>query len=313
MTEPLLHVTDLNAVPATRPTYVAVGVFDGVHRGHQALLGRLAEQARADGARSAVLTFFPHPVTVIRGIVGRLYLCTLEERIRLLGALGVDLIITEPFDEQLRLTPAADFVDRLRARLDMRQIWGGSFSLGYNREGTADFLREQGAVKGFAVQEVADLLLYDDRRISSSRTRRSLAAGDVMDAAACLGRPYRVAGAVVAGDGRGRQIGFPTANLAVWEEQVLPARGVYATYAWVAGQRYPAATNVGVRPTVNGTDLTVEAHILDFAGDLYGQEVALDFVHHIRDERRFPSLEALVTQIGLDVATTRQLLLATPT
>ncbi len=308
MTYSFTRISDLAQASPTQPTYLAIGVFDGVHRGHQMLLQQMVAQARQDGARAAVLTFFPHPIVLIRGTKGRIYLTPLERRVRLLAEQGLDLIITHPFDDDVRHTRAAVFVDRLRQRLDMRQLWGGSFSLGYQREGNTDYLRQLGSEKGFTVHEVTDLLLLAGKRVSSSRTRQSLSAGDVEDAAACLGRPYRLSGIVTEGQKRGRVIGFPTANLAVWEEQLLPANGVYATYAWINGERYAAATNVGVRPTVDGAHLVVEAHVLDFHGDLYGQEMTLDFMAHIRPEQKFGSLDALVAQIGKDVARVRQLL-----
>ena len=308
MTQSFIRISDLTQASPTHPTYLAIGVFDGVHRGHQALLGRMVAQARHDGARAAVMTFFPHPIVVIRGTKGRIYLTPLEDRVSLLARLGLDLIITQPFNDDVRHTRAAVFVDRLREKLDMRQLWGGSFSLGYQREGNSEYLGQLGAEKGFVVREVTDLLLLNGKRVSSSRTRQSLSAGDVQDAAECLGRPYRVSGLVTTGQKRGRTIGFPTANLAVWEEQLLPANGVYATYAWINGRRHVAATNVGVRPTVDGSHLVVETHILDFRGDLYGQEITLDFMAHIRPERKFASVDALVAQIRADVAQVRDLL-----
>ncbi|MFZ0546867.1 MAG: bifunctional riboflavin kinase/FAD synthetase [Candidatus Promineifilaceae bacterium] len=307
MTQSFQRVSSLAEVQEKSPTFLAVGVFDGVHRGHQALLQEMAAAARAAKARTAVLTFFPHPITVIRPQSGRLYLSTLEERVVLLREQGISLVITHPFNETVRQTRAADFVNQLCHHLNMVQLWGGHFSLGYNREGDLPFLQALGEKKGFSVHPYQSLLEWEGERISSSRIRRELAAGNITAVNGCLGRPYSLTGTVIRGEGRGRTIGIPTANLHLWEEQYLPANGVYATVATVGGRSYTAATNIGVRPTVGGHDQTVEAHLLDFDGDLYEQEVTLAFIGRIRDEQKFPGLDALVTQIHADIAQTRKI------
>lgn len=270
------------------------------------VLQSLVAAARDDGVRAAVLTFFPHPKRVILDLEGRYYITTLEDRVALLAEQGVDLIITHPFNETVRHIRAADFVEQLCQALDMRQLWGGNFALGYNREGDIPFLRRLGEEKGYTVELVQGMVEYDGELVSSSRVRRSLEEGDMADVRGCLGRPYTLSGVVMQGDQRGRTIGFPTANLAVWDELLLPADGVYAAYAWVGEQRYVAATNVGVRPTVNGRERTVEAHLLDFDGDLYGQEIRLAFMQRIRPEMKFAGLDALKAQIEADVAETRR-------
>lgn len=308
MTQTFIHVEHLTEVESQTPTYLALGSFDGVHIGHQAVLQEMVTAARAAGVRSAVLTFFPHPTRVLRGLQGPYYITTLADRVRLLAEQGVDLIITHPFNEEVRQTRAADFVDQLIRYLDMRQIWGGNFAFGYKREGDVPFLRRLGAERGFRVELVQSMVTVAGDWVSSSRIRRCLGEGNVTDVNACLGRPFHVTGEVVYGDQRGRTIGFPTANLAAWEELLLPANGVYAAYAWVGEQRYIAATNVGVRPTVNGRGVTVEAHLLDFAGDLYGQTLRVEFVHRIRPEKKFSGLPELVTQIQDDVRVIRGLL-----
>lgn len=301
-------VDDLAEVGERRPTFLAIGVFDGVHGGHQEMLQMMIAAAREAGARAAVLTFFPHPREVIRGIEGRMYLTTLERRVRLLGAQGIDLVIVHPFDEEVRATRAAVFVDRLCHYLDLRELWGGSFSLGYRREGDASFLRQLGNERGFAVHEIGNLVGWHGEPVSSSRIRRALADGDIATVNGCLNRRFTVSGEVIRGDQRGRTIGFPTANLAVWERQLLPANGVYAAYAWLDGERFAAATNIGVRPTVADLKLAVEAYLLDFDRDIYGRDLELEFVARMRDERKFPGLDALKAQIAADVEQVRQLL-----
>ena len=308
MVENFLRVDSLDALQDRRPTFLAIGVFDGVHRGHQQLLSDMVAAAQAAGARPAVLTFFPHPMVVIRNLRGRIYLTTLSHRVTLLSRLGIELVVVHPFNDEVRTTRAADFVDRLCAAMELRELWGGSFSLGYQREGTAEYLSELGAERGFAVRVIDDLVSVNGKRVSSSRIRQALADGDIEETNHCLGRRFQVEGTVVRGDQRGRLLGFHTANLAVWEQQILPANGVYATYAYLGGERFEAATNVGVRPTVNGTAMMVEAHLLDFDREIYGESLALEFVHRIRPERKFPGLDALKAQIAEDVTTIRALL-----
>jgi riboflavin kinase/FMN adenylyltransferase len=309
MTHSFIRVTHLSEVDHRQPTCVAIGSFDGVHRGHQALLRRMAARAREEGMRTAALTFFPHPRRVLQTLPPRFYLTTLDDRVHLLADQGIDLIITHPFDDEVRHIRAADFVDQLLEALDMKQLWGGNFALGYKREGDAPFLRRQGEQKGFTVQTLDELVLWDGDVVSSRRVRQALEAGDMAEVNGCLGRFYCVNGPVIKGDQRGRTIGFPTANLAVWDELLLPANGVYAAYAWAGGRRYASATNVGVRPTVDGLKLTVEAHILDFDEDIYGEDVRLEFVQRIRPEIKFDGLDALKTQILADVEQVRRDLL----
>lgn len=303
-----VQVNHLYEVTHRKPTAVAIGSFDGVHLGHQAVLREMVASTKREGARSAVLTFFPHPKRVLQGLKGRYYLSTLEERVATLAEFGVDLVITHPFNEEVRRTRAKDFVSQLRQYLDMRQLWGGDFALGYKREGDIATLRRLGETLGYTVELVDRIVFKGGALVSSSRVRRSLQLGDVEDVRLCLNRPYCVSGTVTMGDQRGRAIGFPMASLAEWKEQLLPANGVYATVARVGAQRYLAATNVGVRPTIDGRDVTVEVHLLDFEGELYGQEIKVEFVERVRPEKKFSGLDALKSQIEADVAEIRRLL-----
>ena len=302
MTQSFVRVTHLSEVDHKRPTYLAIGSFDGVHLGHQTLLRAMVARARQDGARAAALTFFPHPRRVMQTLPARFYLTTLDDRVQLLAEQGIDLIVTHPFNDEVRQSRAAVFVDQLLAALDMRQLWGGNnIALGYKREGDVPFLRQQGAEKGFTVETMTDLVEWDGAPASSRRVREALAAGDMATVNGCLGRRHSVRGPVVKGDQRGRTIGFPTANLALWDELLLPGYGVYATYAAIHDRRFAAATNVGVRPTVNGGGVTIEAHLLDFDEDIYGEEMRLEFVRRIRPEMKFAGLDALKAQILADV------------
>ena len=289
--------------------WLTIGSFDGVHRGHQEIIRRLADGAHAHAAPAVVLTFYPHPAVVLRGSNGPFYLSSPNERAEIIGNLGVDIVILQRFDRQLADTSARDYVMKLKERLGLRRLLvGHDFTLGRGREGDIPTLRRLGEELGFEVEEHQPVLL-DGQVISSSQIRSALTAGNVERAHQLLGRSYRLTGEVIPGDGRGRTIGIPTANLNPWSEQLLPATGVYACQAQIRDKVFRAATNIGVRPTFDGstTSLHVEAHLLDFKGDLYGQKVRLDFLARLRGEQKFPNVQALVAQIQEDIARTRQL------
>jgi riboflavin kinase/FMN adenylyltransferase len=289
---------------------LTIGSFDGLHLGHQALVGDLVESARRAPLPSVVVTFYPHPSVVLRGRRPAFYITLPEEKAARLSALGVDHVVTQRFDETLSRVTAAEFLDRLEARLHFRGLWiGEDFALGHEREGNRLFLRREAARRGFALHEVAPTKVGGEV-VSSTRVREALRAGDVARVASYLGRPFVLRGPVVRGAARGKALGIPTANIALHEEQAYPGGGVYACWAEVPGGRQQAVTNVGLRPTF-GEDLpapVIEAHVLDWEGDLYERPIALTFVARLRDERRFPSKEALVEQIRRDMQRTRDLL-----
>ncbi len=307
------HLTNFVDAEFESDSLVTIGVFDGVHLGHQRLVGDLGKRARAAGRRAIALTFFPHPDKVLDKTSERYYLTTPDKRAELLLAQGLDCVITLPFDEQIRQLSASAFVERLVYKLRMKELWvGADFALGFQREGDVRFLRSQGELHGFVVNAV-DLITADGSAnlISSSRVRERLRQGDVSAAREMLGRSYALDGRVVRGEGRGRTIGVPTANLSVWDEQLAPGNGVYATWAILGDERYLAATNIGQRPTFAGDKVTVEAHLLDFNGDLYGETIELQFEQRLRAERRFDGLDDLVAQIEKDITVTRRILSAT--
>ena len=302
------HVYDLTAAQLEQPSLVTIGVFDGVHRGHQYLIRQLVEQAHQNDQQAVVLTFFPHPDVVLRGLEGRYYLTTPEERAEELGRVGVDVVLTQTFDDAFRQISAADLLDQLLQALHMRVLWVGSdFAMGYQREGDVAFLRAKGAVKGFQT-EVIDLI-RDGEAISSTAIRQALVAGDVEQANFWLGRGYALSGEVIHGDHRGRTIGFPTANLAVWEQQAIPANGVYAGWALLGDEGYMAVTNIGVRPTFKGQDVRVEAHLLDFDREIYGEKLRVSFETRLRAEKKFNNIQELIDQIGVDAQAGREYLL----
>ncbi len=308
------HVVRLEDAHPPGRTIVAVGMFDGVHRGHQHLLRRLIATAHENACVPAVLTFYPHPDVVLGRASGRYYLTSPERRATLLGELGVELVITHPFNDDVRQVRAADFVDRLVRHLNLSELWvGADFALGYKREGDVAFLRAEGERKGFKL-EVVELVTNDNNGevISSSTIRASLAAGDVTTANRRLGRLFRLEGEVVYGDGRGRTIGFPTANIDVWAEQFLPKKGVYAGWVHLGDETFMAVANIGNRPTFNGKTVTVEAHLLDFDRDIYGEHLVFDVVAFLRPEMKFNGVEELVKQIRRDVIQGREELVKRP-
>jgi riboflavin kinase / FMN adenylyltransferase len=291
-------------------SWLTIGIFDGVHRGHQEILANLTAGARQTDAPAVVLTFWPHPAVVLGKRYDLKWLTTLEERADLLGALGVDVVITQTFTPEFAKLSAWDFMRRVSRRLGLRSLWiGYDFALGHNREGDLERLTEIGEDLGYRVQAVGPVKNGEDV-ISSSLIRKRIATGQVAHAAKNLGRFYTLSGPVVHGDGRGRRINIPTANIDYPKDKVIPANGVYACWAWVGEQKFPAAVNIGINPTFTPDKQTpnVEAHILDFDRELYGQEVKLEFVEYLRDELKFNSVEALLDRIHADIAQTRKIL-----
>jgi riboflavin kinase / FMN adenylyltransferase len=304
------HVTTLEEVVSIPRSYVAIGGFDGVHLGHRALIAGLVTRARNSGGQAVVLTFYPHPSVVLRGPQKSFYLTTPAEKAEYLAELGVDVLVTHRFDSQLVNMSAAEFVDRLVRFANMAELWcGPDFALGHKRQGNVEYLREAGTEYGFSVR-VIEPVIMDGAAVSSTRIRQVLHDGAVEQAAVLLGRPYQLAGDVVQGAQRGRKLGIPTANLAVWEERLVPAVGVYACHAHYAGGRAQAVINIGFRPTFDGAQAqpVVEAHLLDFAGDLYHSEIRLDFIARLRSEMKFPGVDALLAQIRSDIVRARELL-----
>ena len=303
---------------------LTTGAFDGVHRGHQMVIKDVIDRAKVRGVESAVVTFDVHPATVVRPDSAPKILTQLPRKLELLEALGVDTVYVIEFDDERATTTAADFVaDVFVDRLGAKEILVGSdFNFGKGREGTVEFLHEQGKEHGFVVEGL-ELMERDvpgsevaNEPVSSTAIRRALVGGDVEAAAQMLGRPFEIWGEVVQGDQRGRTIGFPTANVMLADDIARPANGVYAcNYVHPDGTSTPAATNVGVRPTFyDSADAAVlEAHLLDFpadgeSGDLYGQTARVQLLHFIRSERRFNGIDELKSQLDDDIATTRQLL-----
>lgn len=304
-----MQYSSLDEVSLER-SWVTIGVFDGVHRGHQEILKNLTAGAHAAGAPAVVLTFHPHPAVVLGKKQDLKYLTLPAEKADLLEGFGVDVVVTQPFTPSLALLPAVDFMTWVCARLRPSQLRVGyDFALGHAREGDAAFLSGLGKRLGYETQVLGPVGSADGA-ISSSLIRRRIESGDLGLAAESLGRFYALGGPVIHGDGRGRTIDVPTANVQVPAAKVVPANGVYATWAVVDGRRHASVSNVGIRPTFTPEQqaVSIEAHLLDFDRDLYGSDLALEFVARLRDEMKFASVEALVGQIRADIGKAKTIL-----
>lgn len=292
---------------------VTVGVFDGVHRGHQQLIGTAVARGRARGLPTVLVTFDPHPAELVRPGSHPARLTSLRRRADLVAELGVDAFCVLPFTPELARTEAPEFahevlVERLHAAA---VVVGRNFTFGHRAAGDVALLTRLGERFGFAVEGldlISDPGIDGGITFSSTYIRACIDAGDVAAAAAALGRPHRVEGVVVHGDRRGRDLGFPTANLATAPYTALPADGVYAGRFAIGGRLLPAAISVGTNPTFSGRVRTVEAYVLDVEEDFYGHEVAVDFEHRLRGQERFDDVDGLVAQMNHDVAQTRRLL-----
>jgi riboflavin kinase/FMN adenylyltransferase len=288
-----------------QPLHLALGVFDGVHAGHQAVIERAVTAAKREGGLAGLLTFDPHPIRVIApGKAPTSLLETLDHKADLVSSLGVGLFIPLHFDAEMAAMEATDFIEQLTAASVRTIAVGEDWRFGRNRSGDVPFLQRESDKRGFRLEAVAPVM-FDGDRISSTRIRQAIHDGNLDEAARMLGRPYSVTGKVTQGDQLGRTLGFPTANLATGNLQ-LPPCGV-----WVVrvtdddGNPWNGVANLGVRPTVGGDKRQLEVHLFDFSGDLYGRNLDVRFEKHLRDEMKFPSLEALRLQIGNDVATAR--------
>ncbi|MGE3802434.1 MAG: bifunctional riboflavin kinase/FAD synthetase [Candidatus Kapaibacterium sp.] len=295
----------LNEIPSNEKTALTIGTFDGLHLGHRAILDELLRAATGLGGRSMVLTFDPHPQEVLRKTGSAVPILTpIKQKLQLLKAFGIDGAIVLPFTQEFAATPWQHFIDQLIECTGLaHMVVGHDHAFGRNREGNAESLREYGAEKGFTFTQVGPLFV-DGEMISSTKIRNALSEGDVEQANRWLDRPYALTGTVVQGDGRGRQIGVPTANIKpLNQNQLVPANGVYAVQVQIAGEEewHKGMANIGVRPTfTDGSERTIEVHLLDFSDELYHREVTVEFLKFIRSERKFGSKEEFLAQLERD-------------
>jgi riboflavin kinase/FMN adenylyltransferase len=292
---------------------LTLGNFDGVHRGHQAILARARASADSTRGQVVALTFHPHPLAVLAPARAPGMIQSLHDRLATLGTLGVDVAVAQRFTREFSSLTPEDFVERfLLHRLEVVDVVVGyNVNFGRGRSGSASTLAALGAKHGFRVEAVGPVTV-GDVAVSSSGVRHALAAGDVAQVHAMLGRHYRLRGRVIAGERRGRTLGFPTANLHVRPRVLVPGDGVYAVRVHAGSLRQPGVVNVGVRPTFGEARRTVEAHLLDWSGDLYGAWAEVEFVARLRGERRFDGPQALRDAIAADVAAARRVLVGAP-
>jgi len=282
-------------------TVLTVGVFDGVHLGHRRLVDYLERRALGEDRQAGVVTFRSHPRLVLSPRTKLHFLTSLDERIRLLKELGVELVVPLTFDRELANLTARQFLGLLQVHLRMSgQVVGPDFALGKDREGNVNSLHQIGKENGFWV-EVVSPGTANGEVISSTAIRQALSGGDVQKANRLLGRRFTLMGRVTHGEERGKQLGYPTANLEVNPEQAIPGDGVYVTVAYLGLQAYPSVTNIGRRPTFGQGERTLEVYLIGFDGMVYGEEMKLEIVDKLRSEKHFPTREALIEQIGRDV------------
>ncbi len=295
------HLSDLTP---NRPSALTIGAFDGVHRGHAFLFEQLKERAREASAHTLAITFDPDPSEVVTSRPTD-YLTSLDEKIALIQAAGIDELCVVHFDRDVASLTADQFIDRIRAYASLIELLvGHDFAMGHDRQGTRDVLSgycSQHGIKFFT----SEALELGGAPISASRIRRLLAEGDIEGAAELLGRQPSLSGRVVGGDRRGRDLGFPTANLELDVRRALPGDGIYVALTHVRGRSLPSAVNVGLRPTFDATGRTIESFILDFNESIYDEPITVEFLHRLRPEEKFSSVEALVEQMTRDVANTR--------
>jgi len=306
---------DIREANLPGPTFLTIGNFDGLHRGHQVLLTRLRQNATRQAASAALLTFHPHPLTVLRPGTPLALLTTPADRLALAAELGIDIGVIQPFTTELAQLGPREFLEILARHLGLAGLTvGPDFALGRNRAGTLDVLAALGQEMGFTLDVVQPVQVAGEE-VRSYTIRQALRAGQVEEVCGMLGREYSLDGTVVKGDSRGRTIGIPTANLHIAQERLLPADGVYATWAWIKEPegdiwetpQLAGVTNIGMRPTVGGTERRVECHLFDFpapgqSSDIYGKSMRLGFVKRLRPEQRFENLDALIAQIQQDIA-----------
>jgi riboflavin kinase/FMN adenylyltransferase len=298
-----IHVSDIPE------SVVALGTFDGVHLGHMEILRRCASRGRQENMPSVAFTFHTHPLEIIRPQFAPRLLTDVEDKLALIQAQGIENTVIAQFDSEMARATPEEFVreilvDSLRAKW---VVAGFNYTFGWKAKGNAETLKDLGEKYGFSV-EISNPVVVDGTPVSSTRIRSSLAKGDVEEASIMLGRPFSIKGKIIKGESRGKSLGYPTINMDVPHGIALPKRGVYAARVYVKGCMFAAVTNVGVRPTFSGENMSVETYIIGFEGDLYGETLRVFFAKRLRDEIKFSSGEALSYQISQDVERTKELL-----
>ena len=288
-----------------RPGVVTIGNFDGLHRGHQAILQRMLAMSRRQNLVTVVMLFEPQPQEFFQGLNAPSRLMHWREKVEVFRELGIDYVLIARFNDDFRALTAQNFVDKVISPLNCQHlVIGDDFHFGCDRSGDVDFLRNAGQSSGFTVESTSTIA-FGDERVSSTRIRSAIKQGDFVLAERLLGRPFSISGHIKHGDKIGRTLDFPTANISL-KRQVSPLAGIYTVKVWGLGDKLLfGAANVGTRPAVNGKENRIEVHLLDFQGDIYGRLIRVQFCHKLRDETNFPSLEALKVAIANDVQQAR--------
>ena len=304
---------ELGAFAVRGETALTIGVFDGVHRGHTHLISQLVGEAESKGLKAGVVTFREHPAAVLSPSFQARYLTSFEDRLDLLNETKIDFVVPITFDRALSKLTAEEFVSLLQDRLRMVSlVVGPDFAMGRNREGTIERLSELGDQMGFTLTVVDGLQDTKGETVRSTTVRAALGEGEVERVAELLGRRFTLAGAVVSGEGRGGKLGFPTANIAPPQGMAVPGDGIYAAFAHLEGKRLMTAISIGTKPTFGDHDRAIEAFVLDFDGNLYGESLRLEFVRRLRDQVKFDAVEALLEHVDRDVAETKLILECAP-
>ncbi|MDC0034906.1 bifunctional riboflavin kinase/FAD synthetase [Chloroflexi bacterium] len=298
---------ELNIKTELQDSFITIGVFDGVHLGHKHLMKKLIGSAKRNQKSAGIVTFKNHPATVINPKFQPNFLTNLETKLSLLEATGVDFVSAITFNPALAEFSAKDFLSLLKSKLGMKGlVVGPDFQMGRNREAGVDKLSALGKEIGFSL-EIIEVQEKSGTQIRSTAVRNLISTGDVRGASIMLGRLYSLQGCVITGMKRGRLLGFPTANLTIGQDICIPANGIYATIATVNGSRYPAATSVGINPTFDGKEQTIETYILDFDKDIYGEKISVEFFDRLRDELSFENIDDLLVQMKEDISTVKNL------
>ncbi|MGN0711954.1 MAG: bifunctional riboflavin kinase/FAD synthetase [Anaerovoracaceae bacterium] len=297
----MIIFNSLDEIENVESTVVALGNFDGVHKGHQALIERTVKTARNEGLKSAVFTFANHPKNVNAGELVVKNILYFDEKAKIIENLGVDYLFNIPFDTNIKNMEPVDFIDKiLIGKFKMKQAYCGfNYRFGYKAAGTPEVLMHEGIRKGFGIH-VLEPFKIDGNLVSSTFIRELIAEGRVDLCEKYMGHNYTIGGEVVVGNKIGRTIGFPTSNLIIDESMVTPSNGVYVTYCIYNGQKYPSITNVGVKPTIGECKKNIETHIFNFNRELYGKKIRVEFLEKTRDEKKFESVEELSKQITKD-------------
>jgi riboflavin kinase / FMN adenylyltransferase len=298
-----------------KETWITIGSFDGVHIGHQELIKSLLEGSKRKGCNSIVVSFFPNPIVHLKDIEDPFYLTLPVEKDRILTKLGIDSVLTISFDHTVSRLSPKNFISILHARLKFTNLLiGYDFRLGADRTGGFSALEKIGQEMGFGVQKIKPLML-ESQPVSSSRIRAAITNGKLVTANTMLGYPYSITGHVIHGDGRGRNIGLPTANISIWKEKLLPKNGVYAAYAKLGEEKHPTVISIGLRPTFYDAPIerTIEAHILNFSEQIYNKNLTIEFISRLRDEIKYESVAALMEQVKKDIIKTKEILKSEPT